>query len=111
MKHLRGSRSRDRAIDALRQRIVEEARGHFFSHGFRSVSMDDLGGEWTKSKKPLYAFSGRKRALLGGVLAKKFPSVKTTWKKFVRAYPHVSPAALNNLRAKMHRNWDEIKPP
>ena len=32
------------------QRIVEAARAHFFSHGFRSVTMDDLAEELGVSK-------------------------------------------------------------
>src|SRR5215475_15862269 len=97
MKHLRGSPSRGRAIDALRQRIVEEARGHFFSRGFRSVGMDDLAAELAISKKTLYAHFVSKIALLEAVLADKFASVETTSEEIVRAYPHDFPAALHEL--------------
>jgi AcrR family transcriptional regulator len=111
MKHMRGSPSRDRTIDALRQRIVEEARRHFFSHGFRSVSMDDLAAELAISKKTLYAHFASKIALLEAVLADKFASVETTSEEIVHAYPHDFPAALHELLANMQRELDEIKPP
>jgi AcrR family transcriptional regulator len=39
-----------RKHDVYRQRIVEAARGHFFNHGFRSVTMDDLALELGISK-------------------------------------------------------------
>ncbi|PYK63066.1 MAG: hypothetical protein DME50_18215, partial [Verrucomicrobia bacterium] len=55
MKHATKSRPRDRKADFSRQRIVEAARAHFFSHGFRSVTMDDLAEELGISKKTLYA--------------------------------------------------------
>ncbi len=48
-------KSRRRKADASRQLIVEAARAHFFSHGFRSVTMDDLADELGVSKKTLYA--------------------------------------------------------
>ncbi|MGH7937854.1 MAG: TetR/AcrR family transcriptional regulator [Chthoniobacterales bacterium] len=36
-----------------RRRIVETARAHFFQHGFRNVTMDDLAAELRASKKTL----------------------------------------------------------
>src|SRR5437867_6485759 len=51
---------RSRKRDPNRQRIVDAARVHFFSHGFRSVTMDDLAQELGISKKTLYAhFPGK----------------------------------------------------
>ena len=68
-------KSRRRKADASRQRIVEAARAHFFSHGFRSVTMDDLADELGISKKTLYAHFRSKIALLEAVLA-AHPAVK-----------------------------------
>jgi len=90
---------------------VEAARGHFFSHGFRSVSMDDLAAELAISKKTLYLHFASKIALLEAVLADKFASVETTSEEIVRAYPHDFPVALHELLANMQRELDEIKPP
>jgi AcrR family transcriptional regulator len=50
------------------QRIVSTARRHFFAHGFRSVTMDDLAEELGMSKKTLYASFPSKTALLRAVL-------------------------------------------
>jgi AcrR family transcriptional regulator len=100
-----------KSADAGRQRIVEAARVHFFSHGFRSVSMDDLAAELAVSKKTLYAHFPSKIALLEAVLADKFASVEAKLKEVVRAYPHDFPAALHELLAKMQVELDEIKPP
>src|SRR5215467_2722394 len=111
MKHMRGSTSRDRTIDALRERIVEQARGHFFRHGFRSVSMDDLAAELAISKKTLYAHFASKIALLEAVLADKFTGVEAKLNDIARAYPHDFSAALHELLANMQRELDEIKPP
>src|SRR5215813_7363126 len=111
MKHIRGSPSRDRTIDALRQRIVEGARAHFFSHGFRSVSMDDLAAELAVSKKTLYAHFPSKIAVLEAVLADKFAGLEAKLEELTRAYPHDFSAALHELLANTQRELDEIKPP
>src|SRR5207249_12161090 len=97
--------------DSVRQRIVEAARAHFFSHGFRSVTMDDLAEELGISKKTLYAHFPWKIDLLEAVLADKFASVEATLKEVTRSHPHDFPAALQNLLAGTHRELDEIKPP
>src|SRR6266699_3118499 len=97
--------------DAGRQRIVEAARTHFFRHGFRSVSMDDLAAELAMSKKTLYAHFPSKIALLEAVLADKFADVEAKLEEITRAYPHDFPAALHELLANTQRELDEIKPP
>src|SRR6266536_4093589 len=97
--------------DAGRQRIVEAARAHFFSHGFRSVTMDDVAEELAISKKTLYAHFPSKIALLEAVLADKFASVEAKLEEITRAYPHDFSAALHALLANTQRELDEIKPP
>src|SRR5882762_769360 len=97
--------------DSDAQRIVEAARAHFFSHGFRSVTMDDLAEELAISKKTLYAHFPSKIALLEAVLADKFASVKAKLEEITRAYPHDFSAALHELLANTQRELDEIKPP
>ena len=111
MKHKRKSVPHKRMADAGRQRIVEAARTHFFSHGFRSVSMDDLAAELAASKKTLYAHFPSKIALLEAVLADKFADVEAKLEEITRAYPHDFPAALHELLANTQRELDEIKPP
>ena len=98
-------------MDSTRQRIVDAARSHFFSHGFRSVTMDDLANELGISKKTLYAHFPGKIDLLEAVLADKFASVESSLKEATGAHPHEFSAALHDLLASARRELDEIKPP
>ena len=102
---------RTRKRDSNRERIVEAARVHFFSHGFRSVTMDDLAKELGISKKTLYAHFPGKFDLLEAVLAAKFADVEATLNEVTRAHPHDFPAALRDLLAGTQRELNEIKPP
>src|SRR6266513_1947344 len=103
MKHRRKLLRRNRAPDAGRQRIVEAARAHFFSHGFRSVTMDDLAGELGISKKTLYAHFSSKTALLEAVLADKFAGVGATLERTSREHAHDFAGALHQLLAATQR--------
>src|SRR3989440_5372347 len=100
-----------RKRDPNRQRIVDAARDHFFNHGFRSVTMDDLAQELGISKKTLYAHFPGKFDLLEAVLADKFAGVEAALKEVTRAHPHDFPATLRDLLAGTQRELDEIKPP
>ncbi len=111
MKRLHNSRPRNRKNDSNRQRIVEAARSHFFSHGFRSVTMDDLAEELGVSKKTLYAHFPGKIDMLEAVLADKFADVEAKLKEATRARPNDFAAALHELLANTQRELDEIKPP
>jgi len=102
---------RAQPADSDAQRIVEAARAHFFSHGFRSVTMDDLAEELAISKKTLYAHYPAKIALLEAVLADKFAGVEAKLEEITRAFPHDFSAALHELLANTQRELDEIKPP
>src|ERR1700745_327275 len=103
--------SRSRKRDPNRQRIVDAARVHFFSHGFRSVTMDDLAEELGISKKTLYAYFPGKFDLLEAVLADKLTGVEATLKEVTRAHPDDFPTTLRELLAGTQRELDEIKPP
>jgi len=112
------SSKKSRSADAGRrqlvpgaQRIVEAARAHFFSHGFRSVTMDDLAAELGISKKTLYAHFPGKTALLEAVLADKFAGVSATLDQITREHSHDFSVALHELLAATQRELDEIKPP
>ena len=111
MKPAHRGRQRKRKRDPIRHRIVDAARIHFFSHGFRSVTMDDLAEELGVSKKTLYAHFPGKFDLLEAVLADKFAGVEATLKEVTRAHPHDFPATLRELLAGTQRELDEIKPP
>jgi len=93
------------------QRIVEAARAHFFCHGFRSVTMDELAEEVGMSKKTLYAHFPGKIELLEAVLADKFAGVEAKLNGIMHAHPHDFSAALHELLANTQRELDEIKPP
>jgi TetR/AcrR family transcriptional regulator, cholesterol catabolism regulator len=111
MKQAHKPPARSRKRDPNRQRIVDAARVHFFSHGFRSVTMDDLAEELGVSKKTLYAHFPGKFDLLEAVLADKLAGVEAKLKEVTRAHPHDFPATLRELLAGTHRELDEIKPP
>jgi len=111
VKRANKSRPRHRKTDTGRQQIVEAARGHFFSHGFRSVTMDDLAAELGISKKTLYAHFPGKIELLEAVLADKFAGVETKLNEVMRAHPHDFARALHELLTNTQRELDEIKPP
>ena len=111
MKPAQKSRPQTRKHDVNRQRIVYAARGHFFSHGFRSVTMDDLAEELGISKKTIYTYFPGKFDLLEAVLADKLRSVEGTLKEVTLAHPDDFPATLRKLLAGTQRELDEIKPP
>src|SRR5215472_5334003 len=111
MKPANKSRRRTRKNGSTRQRIVDAARAHFFSHGFRSVTMDDLAEELGVSKKTLYAHFPGKLDLLEAVLADKFAGVEATLMQATRAHAHDFPATLHELLAGTQRELGEIKPP
>jgi len=111
VKPAQKSRPQTQKHDVNRQRIVDAARGHFFSHGFRSVTMDDLAEELGISKKTLYNYFPGKFDLLEAVLADKLTSVEATLKEVTLAHPDDFPATLRKLLAGTQRELDEIKPP
>ena len=104
-------RQPNRKSVAGRERIVEAARAHFFSHGFRSVTMDDVAEELGVSKKTLYAYFPGKIQLLEAVLANKFAGVEAKLNEITRAHPHDFATALHELLTNTQRELDEIKPP
>jgi AcrR family transcriptional regulator len=111
MKRTNKSLPRHRTADAGRQRIVEAARAHFFNHGFRSVTMDDLAAEVGISKKTLYAHFPSKTALLEAVLADKFAGVGAALERISREHARDFAGGLHQLLAATQRELDEIKPP
>src|SRR3989449_4807588 len=111
MKRAHKLAPRSRKHDPNWQRIVDAARVHFFSHGFRSVTMDDLAAELGISKKTLYAHFPGKIELLEAVLADKFAGVETKLNEVMLAHPHDFLTALHELLVNTQLELDEIKPP
>ena len=93
------------------QRIVVAARNHFFAHGFRSVTMDDLADELGMSKKTLYAAFPSKLDLLRAVLLEKFRHVEADLDQVMAAVSTDVLGALHQLLACMQRHAGEIQPP
>jgi AcrR family transcriptional regulator len=98
------------AETAAAQRIVSAARRHFFAHGFRSVTMDDLAEELGMSKKTLYASFAGKTELLRAVLFDKFLSIETDLERIASAASDELDS-LHQLLACVQRHADEIQPP
>jgi AcrR family transcriptional regulator len=96
--------------ESVRRRIVAAARRHFFAHGFRGVTMDDLAQELGMSKKTLYASFPSKLALLEGVLLDKFHEVEADAERVTAAAPADFSAALHKLLACLQRHTAEIQP-
>lgn len=111
MKRPKKAPPRNRKNEFGGQRIVEAARAHFFCHGFRSVTMDELAEELGMSKKTLYAHFPGKIELLEAVLADKFAGVEAKLNGIIHAHPHDFSTALHELLANTQRELDEIKPP
>jgi len=94
----------------VRQRIVAGARGHFFAHGFRGVTMDDLAQELGMSKKTLYAHFRSKKELLEAVLADKFQRADAELAQVTSGGPDIE-ATMRQLLASLQRHLQEIQPP
>src|SRR5215470_2015661 len=93
------------------QRIVSAARRYFLSHGFRSVTMDDLAAELGMSKKTLYASFASKTDLLQAVLLDKFRSIEIDLNGIMSSRSADVLASLHQLLACVQRHAEEIQPP
>lgn len=91
-------------------RIVAAARRHFFAHGIRSVTMDDLAAELGMSKKTLYAVFPGKHDVLRAVLLEKFRSVEADLDRVTEGTSADVLGALQKLLACMRHHTEEIQP-
>ena len=92
-------------------RIIAVARQHFFAHGFRGVTMDDLAGELGMSKKTLYASFPTKTDLLRAVLLDKFRRVEADLQRIAAGFSDDMFDSLHQLLACLQRHTEEIQPP
>src|SRR5512147_1399476 len=99
------------ADDFVRQRIIAKAIKHFFDHGFRSVTMDDLAAELAMSKKTLYACFPSKTALLEAVLLEKFQNVDADLSDITMDMSSNCLGALHRLLTCVQGHMEEIQPP
>ena len=91
-------------------RIVGAARQHFFAHGFRGVTMDDLARELGMSKKTLYACFRSKSALVKAVLLEKFRDIDADLERITSDCSDLT-KVLHELLACVQRHTGEIQPP
>lgn len=68
MAPLPSSSARPAGEPPARARILQQARAHFFAHGYCQCNMDELATELGMSKKTLYVHFGRKDELIGAVI-------------------------------------------
>lgn len=94
-----------------RQRIIEGARQHFFAHGFRGVTMDDLAQELAMSKKTLYAHFSSKLELVEAVMRDKLKRAMADLERITGDASRDFPSALHDLLACMQEHTREITPP
>jgi AcrR family transcriptional regulator len=99
------------AESAAAQRIIEAARHHFFAHGFRGVTMDDLAAELGMSKKTLYACFASKAVLLRAVLLDKFERIESDLQRVTSEYSMDVAQALHRLLACIQSHAEEIQAP
>jgi len=96
---------------AVRQRITAEARRHFFAHGFRGVTMDDLAREMAMSKKTLYACFASKTALIEAVILDKFRHVDADLGRITARISSDRLGSLHRLLECVQGHMEEIQPP
>jgi AcrR family transcriptional regulator len=94
----------------VRERIVAAARQHFLSHGFRSVTMDDLAQELGMSKKTLYAHFATKTALLEAVLVANFNAIESDLADIAAGSENDFVAGLHGFLACVQRHTADIQP-
>lgn len=99
------------AGQSARKRIVAGARRHFFAHGFRGVTMDDLAAELGMSKKTLYAQFRSKPELVEAAIRDKFADLEAELSEIETESLTDFPAALRELLLCVQRHSDEIQPP
>lgn len=99
----------ERDASPARDRIVAGARRHFFAHGFRGVTMDDLALEMSMSKKTLYVHFPSKTALLEAVLEDKLGRAEADFRQATSSgdFSGQLQALLGCVRA----HGEEIQPP
>src|SRR5947207_14829941 len=95
---------------AGRQRIVSAARAHFFAHGFRRVTMDDLADELGMSKKTLYAHFAGKTALVEAMLLDKFQRLESDLGQITSGGSSDFLHDLHRLLTCVHRHTEELRP-
>jgi AcrR family transcriptional regulator len=95
---------------ALSRRIIAAARRHFFAHGFRAITTDDLAAELALSKKTLYTLFPSKEALLEAVVLEKFAGVDAEVARISGDRSLGCMEKLHELLTCLQREMEEIQP-
>jgi AcrR family transcriptional regulator len=104
-------RRKQEDLGSIRRRIVAGARTHFFAHGFRAVTMDDLAEELGMSKKTLYANFDSKTALLEAVLTLKFHDLEIELSQLASLDPQDIASSMRRFLNCLQQHFQEIQPP
>jgi AcrR family transcriptional regulator len=96
--------------DPVAQRIVSAARAHFFKHGFRGVTMDDLAAEMGMSKKTLYVHFKSKMELVQGVMLAKLSQFHREMTEILSDEPTLFVETLHRLLACGQIHAREVTP-
>ncbi len=96
--------------DDARQRIIACARQHFFAHGFRSVTMEDLARELGMSKKTLYAHFPGKPDLIEAAIGDKLRALDADLGLIEKNHKNDSEGRLREFLAHMHAHLGELSP-
>lgn len=117
-----------KADEAIKQRIMEEARDLFFRFGFSKVTMDETAESVGMSKKTLYRFFSRKEDLLeeitrthleecnqeiAAIIGKSGMDPLEKLRKFLNyvtaIYAKMSGALLHDLRRNVPEIWKMVE--
>jgi AcrR family transcriptional regulator len=93
------------------QRILQEARTHFFAHGFRGVTLDDLAAALHISKKTVYTHFAGKSALVAAVLNDKLRRVEEDLDEVMSNRGEDFAGHLEALLTTLRGHMAEIQPP
>jgi len=91
-----------------RQRIIAGARRHFFAHGFRGVTVDDLAAELGMSKKTLYAHFASKPQIVEAAILAKFAELDGELARITTERTTDFAAALRLMLACVLRHAEEV---
>jgi AcrR family transcriptional regulator len=104
------ARARSTRVATSQARIVAGARRHFFAHGFRGVTMDELARELGMSKKTLYVSFPGKRDLLREVIANKVEEIDSDFEQITSDRDADFSARLARLLQCFQKHAGEIQP-
>jgi len=91
------------------ERILASARAHFFAHGFRRVTVDDLAAELRMSKKTFYAHYPSKTALVEAVIRDKLGRAEADLRAVMEKPGTDFSGRLQGLLGCLYQHTDEVQ--